>query len=149
MRVTDKHLAAQVFRLTNKIIFLEKKSLLRREGVTLFPSEIHLLDVIDRRPDINASEMAAKLGVTKGAISQTLTRLEKKGILVKTKDPQNKNELTVHFTSLGNEINEEQRKMRSQREIRFVESLAGVSDAEKEVIGRFLVRLGDFFDGLG
>ena len=46
----------------------------------------------------NATKIADELGVTKGAVSQTLTRLEKKGVLVKTKDASNKNELSLQFT---------------------------------------------------
>lgn len=149
MNRSRKQLADQVLRLTNKVIFLEKKSILRHRDLKLFPSEIHLLDVIAQDQGINASEMAARLGVTKGAVSQTLARLEKKGVVHKTKDLHNKNELTVHFTKLGNEIFEQHRKTRAALQERFVGYLAGVSAEEREVIGRFLGKLEVFFDGLG
>ena len=51
----------------------------------------------------NASGIAKQFGLTKGAISQTLSRLEKKGIINKTKDPYKKNELTLSLTNFGEE----------------------------------------------
>jgi DNA-binding MarR family transcriptional regulator len=41
------------------------------------------------------------LQLTKGAVSQTISRLCKKGVLQKTKDPFQKNELTLCLTPLG------------------------------------------------
>ena len=57
--------------------------------------------VIKNKIDTNATEIAKQLGLTKGAVSQTVSRLEKKGIIVKTKDPYNKNELTLSLTPFG------------------------------------------------
>ena len=48
----------------------------------LYPSEIHLLLLIDAQSQLNATGLAERLGLTKGAVSQTLTRLEKKGVLI-------------------------------------------------------------------
>ncbi|MBU2546766.1 MAG: MarR family transcriptional regulator [Proteobacteria bacterium] len=149
MEPTRTQLARQVVRLTNKIIFLEKKSLLEHGKVKLYPSEIHLLDVIDREPGINASETAARLGVTKGAVSQTVTRLEKKGVVRKSRDRRNKNELTVHLTDLGNEVFEIHRRRRIGLEKTFAGHLDGLSAGDREVIGRFLWNLEGFFENLG
>ena len=148
MNDADKSIAEQVFRLTSKFIFLEKKIMLRHKDLKLYPSEIHLLDVIDRHREINASDMAIRLGVTKGAVSQTLTRLVNKGVVYRIRDPQHKNELTVHFTELGKEVFEQHRKTRARLAKRFAEYLADVPDEERAVIKRFLKKLEGFFDSL-
>ena len=49
----------------NKIIFLEKRNLVEYEGESFYPSEIHLILVVDRKPK-NASQMADMLHVTRG-----------------------------------------------------------------------------------
>ena len=98
MKNHNKSLAAQIFRFSNTLIFLEKKSIIEHGNLKLYPSEIHLMNIIDTEKDMNASEMATKLGVTKGAVSQTLSRLDEKGIISKTKDTLNKNRLEVRFT---------------------------------------------------
>ena len=141
-------LAEQILRITNKLIFLEKKSIIKHGDLKLYPSEIHLIDVIAKGQDINASKMAARLGVTKGAVSQTLARLEKKGILYKTKDSQNKNELTVHFTSLGKKVLEEQKKLQTTFYEEYAKYFSNVSEKEEVIIMGFLKKMGDFFDNL-
>ena len=87
MHPEPRKLAGQIRRVTNRLIFLEKRSVFRHEGLRLHPSEIHLMQVIAEHPDLNAGEMAQKLGVSNGAVSQTLARLERKGVIKKAKDP--------------------------------------------------------------
>ena len=141
-------LAEQILRISNKLIFLEKKSIIKHGDLKLYPSEIHLIDVIAKGQDINASKMAARLGVTKGAVSQTLARLDKKGILRKSKDPQNKNELTVHFTPLGKKVLEEQKKLRTAFYEEYTKYFSNISEEEEAIIMGFLKKMGELFDGL-
>jgi len=89
-------------------------------------------------------KMAARLGVTKGAVSQTLARLEKKGILNKTKDPQNKNELTVHFTQLGKDVLKEQIELRKTFHEQYAKYFSNISEKEKAIIMGFLKKMEEF-----
>ena len=148
MDSNNRSLAEQILRISNKLIFLEKKSIIKHGDLKLYPSEIHLIDVIAKGQDINASKMAARLGVTKGAVSQTLARLEKKGILNKTKDPQNKNELTVHFTPFGKNVLREQIKLRKTFHEQYAKYFSNMSEKEKEIIMGFLKKMEGFFDVL-
>ena len=104
MSTNSETLARQMLWIIKKLTFLEKNSVFSHGDLKLYPSEIHLMLLIGDEQERNATIMAEKLGVTKGAISQTLSRLEKKGVLEKTKDPYNKNELTATFTPLGQEV---------------------------------------------
>ncbi len=97
---------------------------------------------------INATAMAKELGVTKGAVSQTLSRLEKKGILYKTKDPHNKNELSAHFTELGKSAIENHHEMRASLNSEYEKYIATLPGREKEVIRRFLTHVEKFVDRL-
>lgn len=89
--------------IIDKLIFLEKNTSLEFEGISLHPSEIHIILYINRNEGVakNATRIAEQIGVTKGAISQTLSRLERKEILYKIKDPYNKNELIISFSKKG------------------------------------------------
>ena len=91
MNPEPRKLAAQIRRVINRLIFLEKRSVLRHGGLRLHPSEIHLMQTISEYPDANAGDMARMLGVSNGAVSQTLARLEKKGVIKKHKDTSLKN----------------------------------------------------------
>ncbi len=141
-------LVAQIMRVINKFIFLEKNSILELEDLKLYPSEIHLMEVIDEDRSINATTMAERLGVTKGAVSQTISRLEKKRVLLKEKDPFNKNELTTHFTELGKEAIEKHRNLRAELHDEFMRRLDAISGDDKEVIKGFLTHLEGFVNKL-
>ena len=144
----NKAIAAQMMRIINKFIFLEKKSVLEYRGIRLFPSEIHLMAVIDEEQATNATVMANKLGITKGAVSQTFSRLEKKGILTKIKDPYNKNELTAYFTETGKCALKEHRKLRASLQAEYEQYFSSLSKQDRNVIQSFLSHVEHFADRL-
>ena len=51
---------------------------------TLFPSEIHLIDAIGIDGNMTTTRLSQILGITKGGISQTVTKLMKKGMVTKS-----------------------------------------------------------------
>ena len=91
----------QLRRVVNQLLFLKRKRVFSYEGVDFYPSEVHLMLVIRDRVATNATRIAGELGVTKGAVSQSLSRLEEKGVLTKSRDTEKKNELTLTFTPFG------------------------------------------------
>jgi DNA-binding MarR family transcriptional regulator len=135
-------------RIINKLIFLEKKSILEIGGVSLYPSEIHLMLVIAADPAVNAVTMAKKLGISKGAVSQTLTRLARKGILLKRRDPAFKNELTAEFTQLGKEALRRHQSRRALLQAAHTAYLATLPENDKKVIEKFLCHVETFIDQL-
>jgi DNA-binding MarR family transcriptional regulator len=141
-------IAGQIRRVINRSIILEKRSIVHHEGLRLYPSEIHLLQVIREEADLSAGEMARKLGLTNGAVSQTLNRLEKKGVIMKTKDPALKNRLTVTFTETGITALRRFEEGREATMKAFSTYLAGLSERERSVIGGFLFRLEEFLKRL-
>ncbi|GEM_PF-3862896 len=55
-----------------------------------------------RNPDLNAGDIAQKLGVSNGAVSG-LSQLERKGVIKKYKDPASRTG-TAAFTDLGKRL---------------------------------------------
>lgn len=119
-------------------IVFEKTTRIEVDGVTLHPSEIHVLLLIEAGQGTNATRMAGRLGITKGAVSQTLTRLERKGLLKKSHDPQAKNELTLSFTPLGHRAALSCQEIQNTIQGRFDAYLSSLDEIELDVIGRFL-----------
>lgn len=138
MILHHKKMIDQIFSFINKILFIEKKNIFTYKDIKLYPSELHLILFIRTEEDTNATRMAGKLGITKGAISQNLSRLEKKGILQKIKDPYNKNELTIDFTPLGIEVLNHYLSMTAQLHRHYDEYLASLNDHDRDVISSFL-----------
>jgi DNA-binding MarR family transcriptional regulator len=148
METTTDKIKKQIIQVINKTIFKEKKKIFKFKGVSLYPSEVHLMLVIKNDIDTNATEIAKQLGLTKGAVSQTFLRLEKKGIILKTKDPYNKNELTVSLTGLGEKAYE----LCQSSQASFIEAhegyLAKLDPKEKGVILNFLLHMEKAIDDL-
>jgi|LGVF01.1.fsa_nt_gb DNA-binding MarR family transcriptional regulator len=71
--IQDKELLDKILESLSKIIFIEKKRILIFDDIKLYPSEIHLLLFIYFEQDTNITEIANKINLTKGAVSQTLS----------------------------------------------------------------------------
>lgn len=68
----------------------------------LSSSEIHLIEMIGENQErLSVTDLARQMNVTKGAISQTLKRLELKGLTTKLGDPANGTRSIVRLTSKG------------------------------------------------
>jgi DNA-binding MarR family transcriptional regulator len=64
--------------------------------------EIHIIEVSgDSNESLSVTDLARLLGITKGAVSQNLKKMEKKGLTTKIEDPQNSSRSIVKLTSKG------------------------------------------------
>jgi DNA-binding MarR family transcriptional regulator len=70
-------------------------------GVPLHRAEIHTVRTIGLNPGINVTTLAERMGVTKGAASQTVSRLVKKGLVRKVEAADNERETLLALTDLG------------------------------------------------
>lgn len=148
MTLEPRNLAEQIDRVINRLIFLEKRTVFQRGTLRLHPSEIHLMQVIQERPDLNAGEMAQRLGVSNGAVSQTLARLERKGVIRKVKDPSLKNRVTAVFTESGRAAIQGFEEERASAMGSFADYLAGLAERDEQVIESFLLHMEEFLDEL-
>lgn len=144
MDTNHDNMADLLQRVINRLIFLEKKTIFQHGGVKLHPSEIHLMQLIQAEDRINATQMAQRLGITKGAVSQTLTRLEKKGILQKSKDPRQKNELTASFTPLGQAAAAAFKEQQAQRTALFARYMGQMPPQDRRAVAGFLDQMERF-----
>ncbi len=131
--------AKQMVRIIDQLFFLEKSNtFVYGENLKLHASEIYLILLINEGCNRNITEMANTLHVTKGAVSQTISRLEKKGIIKKTKDIYNKNELTVSFTPIGKKVLQKCLQMQSYLINKFKSYYLSLSNNDQIVMDRFL-----------
>jgi len=70
-------------------------------GVLMHQKEIHTVQAIGRHSGINVTRLAEQMGVTKGAVSQTISKSVKKGLVQKTHAPGNDKEVILELTDLG------------------------------------------------
>jgi len=63
--------------------------------------EIHVIELVGQNEGLSVTDLAKHLGITKGAGSQTLKRLEAKEVVVKKVDPANTSRITVSLSTKG------------------------------------------------
>jgi DNA-binding MarR family transcriptional regulator len=115
-------------RVTNKYNALEKIPARHGTKYDLYHSERHILDTIGDRPGLNVTELAGVVGVTKGAISQIVRKLESKGFARRYKKSTNDKEVFIELTRAGTGIHETRRKINKETVMPLVEELERYPD---------------------
>ncbi len=64
-------------------------------------SEIEFIKAIGRHPNINITELAEHLGITKGAVSQMTAKLDEKNLIQKGRNIGNQKEVRLNLTEKG------------------------------------------------
>jgi DNA-binding MarR family transcriptional regulator len=78
-RRTIQEIIGRFFRVINKVNSRDRVPMDFGTGELLCMGEIHMIEAIGSRPGANVTAVAQGLGVTKGAVSQMVSRLAKKG----------------------------------------------------------------------
>ena len=143
----DRKLVGKILDSIAIINSLDKKRVITHEGQKIHPSEIQLLMFLYHVQDTNITAIADKMGLTKGAISQTLSRLQKKGIISKEMFPERKNELHVQFTEKGDLLMTLLNKSRKSLERKYLRYIKSLSEPDKQVISEFLDKMNSIMKG--
>mgnify|MGYP003105839524 CR=1 FL=1 len=80
---------------------LDKKTRYYGTDVPIFHSEIHVIKAIAEHPCIHVGGLADILGVTKGAASEILKKLERKALVKKEVDELNLSRYSLNLTEKG------------------------------------------------
>ena len=70
-------------------------------GVPLHGGEIHTIQAIGKSIGTNVTQLAERMGVTKGAVSQMVSKLAEKGMVRKARAQDNAKEVVLSLTELG------------------------------------------------
>ena len=97
----ESELTDCLIRILNKASAIERDPVDIGLGISLYTSEVHVIDLIGRFPGETMTSYASRLGVTRGAISQTVKKLEAKGFLQRFRDENNKKNIRLLLTSRG------------------------------------------------
>ena len=69
--------------------------------ITLHRTEIHTIQAIGEHEGINLTDLAALMNVTKGAVSQTISKLNGKKLVKKIYKDENAKEINLYLTEKG------------------------------------------------
>jgi len=110
-------------RLVNKFNKLEKQPLDFGAGDLLYPSEIHTIDEIGKKKGQTVTELCKRFGVTKGAVSQIVGKLSRKGYIDKVKNENYGKEILLSLTPKGIKVFNEHVKMHNSVDEDFARNL--------------------------
>ncbi|MDR3242679.1 MAG: MarR family transcriptional regulator [Clostridiales Family XIII bacterium] len=92
---------------------------------------------------VNMAEIQSSIYITKAAISQMFTSLEKKGYVVRETDRSNRRKITVELTDAGSKILEGAKKQADQM---LEQTLSRLGEENAWRLITLLNRLSDIFD---
>lgn len=88
------------------ILYNDYMSSKQSYGTDMFVNmvEVHMLTSIEENQGITITELAKYWKRTKSAVSQTVTKLEKKGLVERVKNPNNEKSVFLYPTKKGTEL---------------------------------------------
>lgn len=136
----------QLRRIARKKSELEKRPHEFGTGRFLQHAEMYLVEVLGQNEGMSVTRIAGIMQITKGAISQTLKKLEKKGIVQKFPDPANASRTLLYLSAEGKRVLKSHQEWHQKVDGGFNEYLAGLKGQDVMVIRDFLNRYEFFLD---
>jgi DNA-binding MarR family transcriptional regulator len=96
-----KAVSLTLMRIMAKHARIEEISVRLEEGVDLTPKEMHTIQAIGERENVNVTDLASCCGVTKSASSQMAAKLARNGFLEKSRAGHSNKEWQLSLTELG------------------------------------------------
>lgn len=107
-------------------------------------SEIHLIEIIGDTKNLSVTDISNHIGITKGAVSQSLKRLDSKGFIIKKPDPENLSRSLVMLTVKGKTAYWSHKHWHETMDGGFLKYLDSLDDQTFDIIINFLNRVEDF-----
>jgi DNA-binding MarR family transcriptional regulator len=119
---------------------IEKKPWDFGTGSKVYLVEIQTVSVIGEHPDINMTQLADMMCVTRGAISQTVRKLVAKRLVIRTNN-RNQKEINLGLTEFGQTVSKAYQS-RMQEVFTFADELyASATPAERDLVNRLFLQI--------
>lgn len=130
-----------LLRVINKVVRNEKTPQNYGVDVQLHPSEIHMIMFIGNNKGVHISELARIVGITRGAVSQAVAKLEKKGLIEKHEDPNNSLKMVPCLTNKGKVAYWTHEQHHEQMDSELYDFIKRLKEQEVELIEAFLIHI--------
>lgn len=106
----SQELLAKAYRLINLYNTKAKKPYTYSDGMTLYPAQSHMIEIIGENEGVTLTEIAAEYLITKGAVSQIVTFLTEKGLVIKKPLEEGGRKTGLYLSTEGRRILDEHRQ---------------------------------------
>lgn len=134
-------LVENFLKINNELNQINRIPLKLPNGLILSTSALHLIEAIGKHPTSNVTELSEILGVTKGAVSQQIPRLEKLNLISKYRVEENKKEVFFKLTKAGVELFEYHQQLHQELYRGLSKDLANLSVEDVEIINEMLTKV--------
>jgi DNA-binding MarR family transcriptional regulator len=126
-------------RVLNKALANQRKP--RRYGLEdmLYPAEVHMVMLIGQYPTFGVTELAAKAGITKGAVSQMIQRLVSKGLISKSTSSSSGRRVILELTNRGKIAFYSHERLHEEGDMDLISFIESLNQAQVKVLERFLM----------
>ncbi len=107
-------------------------------GELIFPAEIHALEAIGRGGGGTVSALAARFGVTKGAVSQIVRKLSDKSLVRKEQNPDYRKETILSLTGKGRKAFEGHERLHRAMDTNVYKAAARFTKEDLEKVEVFM-----------
>jgi MarR family transcriptional regulator, teicoplanin-associated locus regulator len=133
--IENDELLQKILSTLTRISSLDKKRSLIHGELALTSTEVHLLMFLRYVQQTNITEIAETMGITKGAVSRTLSSLERKGIITKERNTKRKNELHIEFSEKGKKL---MQLIQTNLDTRVIGYISKLTKNQRETVSEFL-----------
>lgn len=136
----------ELYKAMSKFAVVERQPMNFGVGIALCSSEIHTLDAVDKHDGVGVTELAEELEITKGAVSQTISKLESKQLLTKEQDPLHRSRVIIRVTPLGSVACKNHVAFHKEHDKHFVKYVASLDDCSFAQCSEFCRQMNKWMD---
>ncbi len=114
----------------------------------LYPAEVHLINTIGNHEKVTVTELAALFGITKGAVSQTTSKLVKKQLIEKTPSENEKNVVFISLSEKGRIVYDYHCEMHRKSREKIDMILGNLSPQEQNSVKEIITALDEMLDDM-
>jgi len=145
-KLTTEAMIHKFERVMNKYNKSEKKPRYYGTADLLYRAEVHTIDAIGRNNKINVTALAQYLGITKGAVSQMVDKLIKKGMVNKKMVSATENEVSLELEEKGDYVYKGHKEYHKELYSEISKQLNYLSAENIETFSDILSKLESFLD---
>ncbi|MBW1988461.1 MAG: MarR family transcriptional regulator [Deltaproteobacteria bacterium] len=126
------------FRVVNKASHLARRPLDYGTGDILHPSQMHAIEMVGENPGISVTALAKRLGITKGAVSQMVKKLEELDMLSRYKQRGDAKAVLLKLGKKGKIAFATHKEWHDRYDTYFLRGLRQMSGQQYEHVHQFL-----------
>lgn len=138
-----KHLIDLFLKILHLYSVINRKPKDYGTGDMLYLTEIHTIRIVGENENLNMTGLAKLMGVTRGAISQTMRKLVAKNYIIKENSGTNRKEFTLRLSEKGKIVFKGQESFQ-QELFSFAETLYDQAKAsDRELVDRLFIAISE------